>query len=294
MQPVPASYNFAPKHCDTKTITLPGGAKMEMIYVAPGSFTMGSPDRAERNLEDAKLHHVTLTKGYWIGKYPVTQAQWNALVSAMDVSFDGRQPTAWFSKSGRGREVVNDMDTSDFPMESINWNDSMSLVDALNRNEREGWRWSLPTEAQWEFAARGGNKSLGYMYSGGDDLRSVGWYYANSGVVKLSDGNWAFDDLKNNKCRPHSVREGGIGNELGIVGMSGNVCEWCADWYGDYPDGSVTDPKGPVSGPGRVLRGGSWSNDALHCRSAYRVWGSSDFHYSICGLRLCCSAKSRE
>ena len=283
-----------PRNSTTQTITLPGGVKMEMIYVEPGSFTMGSPDSAERNLEDAKQHRVTLTKGYWIGKYPVTQAQWNALVSAMDVSFGGRQPTAWFSKSGRGCEVVKDMDTSEFPMESINWNDSMALVDALNRNEREGWLWSLPTEAQWEFAARGGNKSLGYMFSGGDDLQSVGWYYANSGVAKLSDGNWAFDDLKNNKCRPHSVREGGIGNELGIVGMSGNVCEWCADWYGDYPDGSVTDPKGPVSGPGRVLRGGSWSNDALHCRSAYRVWGSSDFHYSICGLRLCCSAKARE
>ncbi len=283
-----------PRNSTTQTITLPGGVKMEMIYVEPGSFTMGSPDSAERNLEDAKQHRVTLTKGYWIGKYPVTQAQWNALVSAMDVSFDGRQPTAWFSKSGRGCEVVKDMDTSDFPMESINWNDSMSLVDALNRNDREGWHWSLPTEAQWEFAARGGNKSRGYMYSGGVDLETVGWYYENSGEIKLLDYNWSFDDLRSNKCRPHSVREKGVGNELGIVGMSGNVYEWCADWYGDYPDGSVIDPKGPASGGGKVLRGGSWSNDALHCRSAYRIWGSPDFLYSICGMRLCCSSRPRE
>ena len=168
-----------PKDGTIKTFSLPGGVKMEMVYVEPGTFTMGSPESEEGHEKNEKQHRVTLTKGYWIGKYPVTQAQWDALVSAMDVSFTRGRPIARFSKSGVGSDVVRGMDTSDFPMESISWYDCQALVDALNRKDREGRRWSLPTEAQWEFAARGGNKSRGYMYSGGDNLDSVGWYGEN-------------------------------------------------------------------------------------------------------------------
>ena len=157
----------------SETFTLPGGVKMEMVYVEPGTFTMGSPESEEGRREDEKQHRVTLTEDYWIGRYPVTQAQWDALVSAMDVSFDGGRPTASFSKSGCGSDHVRGMDTSDFPMETISWGDCQALADALNRHDREGWRWSLPTEAQWEFAARGGNKSRGYVYSGGNDLDAL-------------------------------------------------------------------------------------------------------------------------
>ena len=243
---------------------------MEMVYVEPGTFTMGSPESEKERGEDEKQHRVTLTEGYWIGRYPVTQSQWDALVSAMDVSFDDGRPTARFSKSGGGSDHVRGMDPSDFPMETISWDDCQALADALNRHDREGRRWSLPTEAQWEFAARGGNKSRGYVYSGGNDLGALGWYYENSGTKKLSDSNFNPDDLKSNKCRPHSVKENDKGNELGIVGMSGNVYEWCADWYSDYPEGSVTDPTGPASGVFRVLRGGGWHILARNCRSANR------------------------
>ena len=249
---------------------------MEMVYVEPGSFTMGSPESEKGRRDDERQHRVTLTEGYWIGKYPVTQAQWDALVSAMDVSFDDGRPTACFSKFGECGYLVRRMDTSDFPMESISWYDCQALVNALNRHDREGRRWSLPTEAQWEFAARGGNKSRGYTYSGGDNLDSVDWYDENS------------------KGRPHAVREKNKGNELGIVGMSGNVCEWCADWYGDYPEGSVTDPTGPSSGGLRVLRGGGWFNFARYCRSAYRLRDFPDYRNFNFGLRLCCSAGPRE
>ena len=278
----------------SKTFTLPGGVKMEMVYVEPGSFMMGSPESEEGRVSDEKLHRVTLTESYWIGKYPVTQAQWSALVSAMDVSFTRGRPTACFSKSGKCGDLVRGMDTSDFPMENISWNDCKALVDALNRNDREGRRWSLPTEAQWEFAARGGNQSRGYTYSGGNEIDAVGWYYENSGLKKLSDSDWDLDKLQSNKCRSHSVKEKENGNELGIVGMSGNVWEWCADWYGDYPEGSVTDPTGPASGEARVLRGGSWNFHARYCRSALRDGNLPGYRYYFYGLRLCCSAGLRE
>ena len=260
---------------ETKVFTLPGGVRMEMVYVAPGSFQMGS----ENGEDDEKpVHKVTLTKGYWIGKYPVTQAQWNALVSAMEVRFGEGRPEAWFSKNGGGGDDVSGMDTSDFPMESIRWFNCKALVDALNKADREGRRWSLPTEAQWEFAARGGNKSRGYTYSGGNDMDAVGWYGDNS------------------NGRTHAVREKDKGNELGIVGMSGNVWEWCNDWYGsDYYSNSPTeDPQGPASGVYRVLRGGSRDDYARDCRSAFRYWRHPVIRRDNYGFRLCCSAGPRE
>ena len=281
------------KDGETKVFTLPGGVRMEMVYVAPGSFQMGSDGEVD---DEKPVHKVTLTKGYWIGKYPVTQAQWNALVSAMDVSFDGGRPVAFYSKNGIGRDLVSGMDTSDFPMENLSWDDCSSLVGALNKADGEGWRWSLPTEAQWAFAARGGNKSRGYTYSGGNDMDAVGWYYENSGNRKLPDGDCDLEKLERNKGRPHSVKEKDIGNELGIVGMSGNVWEWCNDWYGEdyYSISPTEDPQGPVSGRKRVLRGGGWISRARYCRSVYRNWFSPSHRGDDYGIRLCCSAEPRE
>ena len=281
---------------ETKIFTLPGGVRMEMVYVAPGSFQMGSENGEDGGKHEKPVHRVTLTKGFWIGKYPITQAQWNALVSAMEVRFEDRRPVAGFSKNGVLNDIVSGMDTSDFPMETISWDDCKALVDALNKADREGVRWSLPTEAQWEFAARGGNKSRGYTYSGGNDMDAVGWYYKNSGTRRLSGSDWDSDKLKGNKNRPHSVKEKDIGNELGIVGMSGNVWEWCNDWYdSDYYSNSPTeDPQGPASGVYRVLRGGGWGLNARICRSAFRFRDGPGVRSIGCGFRLCCSAGPRE
>ena len=284
-----------PKDGGCRTFALPGGVRMEMVYVAPGSFQMGSENGKD---EEKPVHKVTLTKGYWIGKYPVTQAQWNALVSAMDVAFEKERPTACFSSGGDGSDIVSGMDTSDFPMERISWNDCKTMIDALNGAEREGCRWSLPTEAQWEFAARGGNKSRGYIYSGGNDLDAVGWYYENSGVRKCSYSNRKAGDLKSNRWRPHSVREKDVGNELGIVGMSGNVFEWCNDWHSKayYTSSPTEDPQGPASGGYgyRVSRGGSWYCAARPCRSAFRQGYPPHVRNYGMGLRLCCSAGPHE
>ncbi len=284
---------------DTKTFTLPGGVEMEMVYVAPGSFTMGSPESEEGRGEDETQHRVTLTKGFWLGKYPVTQRQWKELVRANGVSFSKGEPVPYFSRDGKGRDCVSGLDTSDFPMENISWGDCKALTDALNKNERGEWHWSFPTEAQWEFAARGGTKSRGYTYSGGNDMGALGWYAENSGLRRLSDSDWVrdgkkvFEILSSNKCRTHSVREKDVGNELGIVGMSGNVCEWCADWAGEYPRGLVSDPTGPASSCDRVFRGGSWDYYARVCRSAYRGGFDPGDRANDLGFRLCCSAGPR-
>ena len=250
---------------DVKAITLPGGVAMVMVYVAPGSFMMGSPETEEGRYNNETQHRVTLTEGYWIGKYPVTQAQWSALVSANNVSFDNGAPVAWFSSKRGGAD--------DFPMENISWDDCYRLIKALNANESTHRRWMLPTEAQWEFAARGGTKSKGYKYSGSDILSEVGWYDKNSGH------------------RTHSVSAKNRGNELGIVGMSGNVWELCQDWYGNdyYATSPHLNPIGPASGDKRALRGGSWMHDARDCRSASRVNLSPSLRVYGTGVRLVCS-----
>ncbi len=131
-----------------------------------------------------------------------------------------------------------------------------------------GYEFTLPTEAQWEYAARGGHKSNGYhVYSGSDSLDDVGWYEDNSDRSTQPVG----------EKRP---------NELGLYDMSGNVYEWCRDCYGGYPSGSVTDPAGPSSGSSRVLRGGSWCDDARRCRSACRSYGGPSYRYYYYGFRV--------
>ena len=281
-----------PKAGDVKTLTLPGDVEMEMIYVAPGSFMMGSSSGDK----DETPHQVRITKPYWIGKYPVTQAQWKALVMANGVSFEKGEPTPYFSREGKGSDRVSGMNTSDFPMEGISWDDCDALVKALNRNATDGRTYSLPTEAQWEFAAKGGKESRGYTYSGGNNMDALGWYYENSGVRTLSDSDWKPENVFSNKCRTHSVREKDVGNELGIVGMSGNVWEWCLDWYDkDYYAKSPTDdPCNTASGDGRVLRGGGWGDFARYCRSANRGRNDPGFRSYNFGFRLCCSAGPRE
>jgi len=279
-----------PQNGEERVFNLPGDVKMEMIYIAPGTFTMGSPiDEAGRN-NDETQHQVTLTKGYWMGKYPVTQAQWSAL--SLELGLESIIP--WFSSLGDSRRHVRGLDTSDFPMDNVSWNDCASLVKALNRRSNGNCVWSIPTEAQWEFAAKGGMKSRGYIYSGGDDLDAIGWYYENSGTKRLDEENWDINESLSNHCRTHSVHEKNIGNELGLVGMSGNVSEWCNDWYGRYPSGAVTDPVGLVSGARRVMRGGSWNLLAQFCRSAGRGKGAPDDRNLLYGFRLCCFAEPCE
>ena len=196
---------------------------IEMVFVPGGTFQMGSENG---DSDETPVHSVTVSD-FYIGKYEVTQAQWQAVM--------GRNPS-YFKGSNH-------------PVEKVSWNDVQEFIKKLNQQTGKNFR--LPTEAEWEYAARGGNKSRGYKYSGSNTIGEVAWYGDNSGKT----------------THPVGQKQG---NELGIYDMSGNVWEWCADWYGKYNSSPASNPRGPSSGTDRVGRGGSWLSNASFCRVAYR------------------------
>ena len=228
-----------------KTITIADGVSLTMIGVEPGSFMMGSENG---NDNEKPVHRVTLTQPYYLGETEVTQARWRAV--------KGNNPS--------------DYQGDDRPVKNVSWDEAMAFCQKLNDQGKapKGWKFTLPTEAQWEFAARGGNKSRGYTYSGSNDVDDVAWHINNSGR------------------ETHAVRQKQA-NELGLYDMSGNVYEWCLDWYGDYSSGAVTDPQGPQRGFGCVLRGGSWDRYVQDCRSADRGYDGPGNRYNYNrGFRL--------
>ena len=152
------------------------------------------------------------------------------------------------------------------PVENVSWNDCQDFIRKLN--ELTGASFRLPTEAEWDFAARGGNSSRGYKYSGSDTIGDVAWHLGNSG-----------DET-------HAVG-GKSANELGLYDMSGNVSEWCSDWFGEYSSSSQTNPKGPSNGSRRVYRGGSWGYFAMNCRVSDRDNYTLGHRHFNMGLRLC-------
>jgi formylglycine-generating enzyme required for sulfatase activity len=229
-------------------------------HIKPGTFIMGSPVGEPGRYDepgtgnDETQHQVTLTQGYYMQTTEVTQGQWKAVM--------GGNPS-YFSNCG-----------DDCPVEDVSWDDIQKFIKALNRREASTG-YALPTEAQWEYAARAGsttafaNGQITHTGNGYDPvLDSMGWYVYNSGD------------------RTHPVAQKAP-NAWGLYDMHGNVWEWVADWYGKYPSSSVTNPTGPTSGTSRVLRGGSWGNYALSSRSANRESYNSSF--TAAGSGLCCS-----
>ncbi|MBR6057796.1 MAG: SUMF1/EgtB/PvdO family nonheme iron enzyme [Victivallales bacterium] len=268
----PSVTEPAGKGIEYKTINLPGGVKLKMVKVEKGGFRMGSNDG---DSDEKPVHKVMLTTDFWIGETEITQSQYVVVM--------GKNPSS-FKKGG------------DHPVESVSWYDAMAFCLKLTERERSagrlpsGYEFSLPTEAQWEYAARGGGKSKGYEYSGSDNLDKVGWYDYNSGgsthpetaVRTTTKAGW-YD--YNSGGSTHSVRQKKP-NELGLYDMSGNVWEWCRDRYGGYPNSEVTNPVGPSDGSYRVLRGGSWNYYAGFCRSANRNFIDPSDSGSIVGFRL--------
>jgi serine/threonine protein kinase len=236
---------------------------IEFIWVEGGTFEMGSPQNQVNRENDEIQHRVTLD-GYYMAKYPVTQAQW--------VKVMGSNP-AYFQANG-----------SDCPVERASWKDCQQFIEKIN--QQLGCNYRLPTEAEWEFAARGGIKSKGYKYSGSDNIDEVAWYAGNRCVeIEKSTFIGLLKKMEKQYLGTHPVGKK-KSNELGIYDMSGNVWEWCADWYGDYPTAAQTNPQGPLSGSNRVFRGGGWHSDALHCRSADRFSITPVNRYNFVGFRL--------
>ena len=232
------------------TIPLSDTVNLDMIWIEPGTFMMGSPKNELGRYDDETQHSVTISSAFWIGKYEVTQSQYKAVMDFNPCEFIG----------------------ANLPVEKVSWNEAMEFCSRLTDIEREagrlpeGYEYTLPTEAQWEYACRAGTTTA--LNSGKDlsntkecpEMDEVGWYWYNGGR----------EDYYNDSICTHPVGQKKP-NAWGIYDMHGNVQEWCKDWYeDDYPSSSVTDPTGPGSGSTRVLRGGCWGSDAVCCRSAYR------------------------
>jgi formylglycine-generating enzyme required for sulfatase activity len=216
---------------------------IEMVYVKGGTFQMGSNDGDS----DEKPVHTVTVSDFYIGKYEVTQKQWREIM---------------------GNNPSNFKNCDNCPVEKVSWNDVQEFIKKLNQKTGKNYR--LPTEAEWEYAARGGSQSRGYKYAGSNNIGEVAWYDGNS------------------SSKTHAVG-GKKPNELGIYDMSGNVYEWCSDWYVNYSAGSQRNPQGPTSGFDRVLRGGSWSGLAGFCRVSNRSICDPDDRYSFSGFRLAVS-----
>jgi sulfatase modifying factor 1 len=226
---------------------------LEMLWCKPGAFQMGSPEDEEDREDNETLHEVTLSSGYWLGKHPVTQTQWERVMGDNPSQFEG----------------------ADRPVEKVSWDDVTSFCDKLTELEREagrlpaGMAYQLPTEAQWEYACRAGTKTA---FSFGDELTA-------------KDANYAYDGWGTRLQRTSDVGEYPA-NAWGFHDMHGNVWEWTADWYGEYTSGAVSDPVGPADGSYRVTRGGSWYDTASLARSAIRLRLEPAFSCLSLGFRL--------
>ena len=240
----------------------------EMVKVEGGTFTMGATAEQGSDYDSDELptHQVTLSD-YYIGKYEVTQQLWEYVMSYSGTCADGSSMSAYASDVWLGSDPSSSYGVGDYyPAYYVSYYDIVDIF--LPRlNKITGKTFRLPTEAEWEFAARGGKQSKGYKYSGSNDLGSVAWYGDNRGD------------------KTHQVGTK-LPNELGIYDMSGNVNEWCGDWYGRYSSSAQTNPTGPSSGSRRVLRGGSWFGSARGCRVSYRYFDSPSDRFDIYGFRV--------
>ena len=253
--------SFTTRKVFEETVDTDGNSRMtlngiifKMIAVEGGTFKMGAQssdsggDNYDSDAEDdeSPVHDVTLSS-YYIGETEVTQELWEAVMGSNPSYFSGYPQR---------------------PVESVSWDDCQEFITKLNNLTGKNFR--LPTEAEWEYAARGGNKSNDYKYSGSNTIGNVAWYNDNSSSTT--------HDVKTKQA-----------NELGIYDMSGNVFEWCQDRNGSYSSGSQTNPTGPSSGSFRVSRGGTWISNARHCRVSYRYSYNSDYRLIDLGLRLALS-----
>lgn len=215
-----------------------------MVFIEGGTFTMGCTSEQFDCFRDEKLTHQVTVSDFKMGKYEVTQGEWKKIM--------GKNPS-YFSNCDA------------CPVEQVSWHDVQEFIQKLNRLTGSNFR--LPTEAEWEYAARGGIKSKGNPYAGSNSINNVGWYEGNVGSKTYSVGQKS-------------------PNELGLYDMTGNVWEWCSDRYGKYDSESKQNPEGASAGSFRVYRGGSWFSSPRYCRITKRFRDSPIYKYNYLGFRL--------
>ena len=244
-----AASNNIPKNIDSSIKLEAKSVDMKFVYVAPGSFQMGSDNGFK---DEAPVHKETISKGFWIGKYEVTQKEYESVMGNNPSHFKGKNK----------------------PVERVSWKDAVEFCKKLTKRERKAGRlpknceYRLPTEPEWEFAARGGVKSKGYKFSGSNDANKVACCYnekSGEGTETVGSKN---------------------ANELGIHDMSGNVYEWCSDSYDNYRAVKINTPAEIIEGASKVVRGGGWCVPAKYCRPTYRYKHSPDSKLKRVGFRV--------
>lgn len=248
----PIDYrDYSVQYTDNTVVFNIHGTEFTMVLVEGGTFEMGAT--AEQGLEDPDeneypVHQVTLSS-YYICQTEVTQELWQLVVH--------NNPSL----------ILGDLSR---PVDCVKWDMCQDFIAKLNHLLDDRFEFRMPTEAEWEFAARGGNKSQGYKYAGSNDVNEVAWYLSNSDA----------------KTHPVATKKP---NELGLYDMSGNLWEWCYDWLAHYRPSAQTNPTGPDDGTHHIMRGGSWTYDPSFCRVSRRNYISSVIRASNCGLRLAMS-----
>ena len=245
--PTKAAAVAAPKAGEARSVELGAAVSLDLVWIPAGVFQMGSPfNEPGRFITEGRRHQVTLTRGYWIGKFPVTQQQWERVTGDNPSHFKGPR----------------------LPVTQVSWDDCQRFVKALNLIlATHDLTAALPTEAQWEYACRAGTATRFWPGERVTDLARAGWFAGNS------------DD------QPHPVGEKAV-NPWGLYDVHGNVWQWCQDWLAPYPPESAVDPHGPAAGDERVLRGGAWSAEPDVCRAAYRFSYPPTYRIMTAGLRL--------
>lgn len=219
-------------------LTYKGIFYMNMIEVPAGSFLLGGEKE------------IVFEKPFYMAEFPVTQEFYEAVMGTNPSRFKGKRR----------------------PVEMVSWHDAKAFLEKLSIETKQNYR--LPSEAEWEYAARGGNNDNDFEYSGGSILDTLGWYCDNS---------------ENQKTRPVGLK---MPNELGLFDMSGNVWEWCEDWYDDYSKKPKNGSAFVENGSRRVYRGGSWGNRSGHCRTTYRLNLAPEYSGNFIGFRLCSISQS--
>jgi formylglycine-generating enzyme required for sulfatase activity len=255
-----------------RAVSVPAPADTNLVFIQPGTFRMGSPTNEAERGSDERQHTVTISRGFWMEKYLVTQGDYLAVV--------GSNPSYFTSANGYSDDLT-------LPVETVSWFDATNYCAMRTQQERAGgliptnYVYRLPTESEWEYAYRAGTTTAFYLGSG-----------LYSGEENF-DGQWEYDASVGTINNPSGIYLGqttAVGsyaaNGWGLYDMIGNVFERCQDWYGAYPAGTAIDPQGPATGSSRVNRGGSWSSYARSCRPEGRGYVSPAYRSNFFGFRV--------